>query len=358
MKTVSILDDYFAYNDWANQRVIEMSQPLSDDQLDEVRPMGFGTLRNTLFHILEAESLWLDRWLAKPWRPLVPDAGGMPVAEMGARLARVAAERNPLLADANDPALSRRIRYRNTQGRDFSFELGDLMNHVINHGIHHRSQAMNYLKRFGVTVPGGIDYLFWKLAFPSCPQAPESLEPLRQRGVVVEESEGPIPRWDHKRIACYFAYGDWAMQRVFATAAGLEDNELDRDFLMGPGTFRKVLQHTIDAERWWLRNWSTDGSAFPRDELPRSLREMQAQWNELTPARSQFIESLDENGSQRVVAVSGGGPQLRFRVVESLMQLCCHGTLHRAQLINMLRQLERPCPPMDLVVWLDEMETH
>jgi uncharacterized damage-inducible protein DinB len=52
------------------------------------------------------------------------------------------------------------------------------------------------------------------------------------------------------------------------------------------------------------------------------------------------------------VTVIAGGPQVRFRVLESLVQLCCHGTHHRAQLINMLRHSGVTAPALDYVVWL------
>jgi len=39
------------------------------------------------------------------------------------------------------------------------------------------------------------------------------------------------------------------------------------------------------------------------------------------------------------------------RIEESLLQLCCHGSHHRAQLVNMLRHSGLKIPAVDVVDW-------
>ena len=68
--------------------------------------------------------------------------------------------------------------------------------------------------------------------------------------------------------------------------------------------------------------------------------------------RLAFVGTLDDEGAQRIVSVTAGGPTTRFRVTESLLQLCGHGTHHRSQCLNMLRRLDVPPPAIDFVVWL------
>ena len=56
------LEDLYGHNDWSNARIVTQCQRLTDAQLDQPREMGFGALRNTLFHILAAEEIWFERW--------------------------------------------------------------------------------------------------------------------------------------------------------------------------------------------------------------------------------------------------------------------------------------------------------
>jgi uncharacterized damage-inducible protein DinB len=77
----TLLIDLHHYNRWANEKVCKLCDGLSDEQLDEPREIGFGTLRNTLFHILTVEEVWFDRWHAVPPKPFptlaVAEAPGM-----------------------------------------------------------------------------------------------------------------------------------------------------------------------------------------------------------------------------------------------------------------------------------------
>jgi uncharacterized damage-inducible protein DinB len=54
-----------------------------------------------------------------------------------------------------------------------------------------------------------------------------------------------------------------------------------------------------------------------------------------------------------VIAKPGPELELAFHLGESLLQLGVHGTHHRAQAINMLRQLGARTPPTDYLDWLD-----
>lgn len=357
MHKIAVIQDLFHHNDWANQRVSQLCEDLSDEQLDESRNMGFGSLRNTLFHILEAEKIWLERWLGESPRAFATEAEGMPISEIAEQSRRVAKKRNQVIAEEAATDFGRVVQFVDSRGNPGGYPIGHLMNHVSNHGIHHRAQALSYLKAFRKTVPGGLDYLFWKIASPSCTLPEASLEPLRKFGLEAATSSGSPPRLEAGRIKSYFAYNDWAMGRIFEECRVVEESQLDRDLNLGMGTLRKNLQHMIDAERWWLRNWERDRSSFPRGEPPRPLGEMQALFAETSERRNDFIDSLDETAADRIVFVTAGGPETCFRITESLLQLCGHGTHHRSQCVNMLKQLGRTFSWIDMIVWVRENDS-
>lgn len=352
MSKVGVYQDLFDHNDWANTKIWGLCAELSDEQLDRPREMGFGSLRNTLFHILEAEKIWLERWLGQPWRPLEVDAGELSVAAIAAEAKPVADQRNELIANEQGADFTRVVEFQDSKRNPGRLPIGGLLNHVSNHGIHHRAQVLSFLRTYGITVPAGLDYLFWKLARPSCELPEESLEPLRAYGLETATAPGNEPKFEAQKIGDYFAYGDWAMQRVLQAAESLDAAALDQDLEMGMGTLRKNLQHVVDAERWWVANWKTDLAPFPRGEEARPLTALQELHAEVAEQRNRFIDTLDEDSAGRVVRVAAGGPMTCFRVTESLLQLCSHGTHHRAQCLNMLRTLGCPPPGIDLLDWM------
>ena len=354
MSTVTMLEDLFRYNSWANEKIFSLCAGLSDAQLDCPREMGFGSLRSTLFHILAAEEIWLERWEGKPWRPFETQPNGLGLAEIENRLRRVEQARSEMLSQERSNGWQRNVVYKNAKGDEFQNRLCDLALHVANHGIHHRAQSLNFLKQFGITVPGGLDYLFFRLAKPHARQKPAAVVGLRSFGLDIESGESPAVVWSGELTKMYFTYGDWANDRLLKLIETLDGKTLDLDLQMGLGTIRKNALHIYDAEHWWLRNWTEGTTMYAHSDKSTAIEDLCKSWNSHRTRRNEFLNSLDNSSSQRIVTVQFGGPPLEIPVVESLLQLGGHGTHHRAQLLNMLRRSGLTVPALDLVVWLRE----
>lgn len=356
MSTVSIFEDLYRANAWAFGRLFSLCDGLSDAQLDQPRELGMGSLRATLFHILAAEEIWFERWTGAPARPFPIDPAGITLAEIERRLKMIDIKRQVLIDRDRANGWNRIVAYRDLRGNDHARPLAGLLLHVANHGVHHRAQALHYLKHFGRTVVG-LEYLFHKLAYPSVPQDAETIASLRSDGIEIATGEGAEPLWDPATLTRYFAYHDWANGKVLDFAASLPDEALDRDFGMGPGTLCKTLLHLLNVERFWFANWT--GGAFEQmthaTAGDATVAQLRSAWNNIAEQRNTFVAGLDASGASRVLAVSFGGPPLKCRVVESMLQICVHGTHHRAQVINMLRHSGVTLPQFDVPVWLKEI---
>jgi uncharacterized damage-inducible protein DinB len=351
-----LLRAYYDHHEWATGRILRLSDGLTDEQLDGKREMGLGSLRATLFHILAAERFWMKRWKGEPTGAFPMDPAGISIAGLEEGFAVSAEDRRKLIELEAKTDFNRLVRYTHANGVAYEQKVGELLLHVANHAVHHRAQALNYLKGFDRKLPGGLDFLFYKMAHPSTPQKPESLAAFRHYGLEVDgDPSGQVP-FEKPRIQNYFAYGDWALAELLAAAKRLAPEKLnawfDTSHNMGFDTPRKSFLHMFDAENWWVRNWTIGTSTF--DKLPEStsLEDFETKWKENAAQRNEFIAKQDSATAQRVVTVKPSGPTLDFRVAESFIQLCCHGTHHRAQILNMLRQAGAELPKIDYVVWL------
>lgn len=344
--------DLHNYHRWATRKLLRLCQGLPDAQLDREEPIGLGSLRATLHHVWGAEFLWLSRW--KGVSPTsFPTEKDVPIAELERRFAAVDEEREALLRDETED-FSRVVHYKNLAGEAFSAPLSSLMLHVVNHGVHHRAQALHYLKLVGVTVPGGLDYIFYRLAVPTVDSPQTSREKFRSYGLDMgDEPEGAIAH-SPELIALYAAYGDWGMKRLFDHAEGMLDADLDRDFNMGMGTLRKTLLHLYDAEIWWHHNWRGEKTPFQRLPTDTPIADLRDRWMKMAADRSDLIGRADGESLKQVVEGDFGSGVFRLRVGETLIQLGVHGTHHRAQAINMLRRLGVESKPFDLAVWIRE----
>lgn len=352
--TISLRRDLLAFHRWGNQKVLDLAEGLDDAALDEPVEMGVGSLRATLYHLVTADELWLDRWKLKPWAPLDTVTPRISLAELRDRFESVHAAREAFLDEEGPEGEGREIAYKNSRGEAFRHPLGELVVHVANHGVHHRAQALNMLRRHDRKALG-LDYLFFRVEQPTVEMPPESVAAFRKRNFGIALREGEPAELDQRSITRYFAYSDWATARLYDQAAGLGAEALDRPFEMGPGSLRKTFRHLRDAEDWWYRNWTEGASTFAPLPDDLALAELRSASLDIAKRRQEFLEVLKTSDlAAPVEGIVPGNLRLRFRLGETMIQLCGHGTHHRAQIANMLRQVGVTPKPLDYVVWLRE----
>ncbi len=357
MSSCETIREFFRHNDWGRDRILALADPLDDAQLDREFEMGRGSLRQTIIHLWGAERYWLNCWLA-PHNPAeidpVSPAG---IADLRALFRATAAERERFLSSLSDDDLRSEVVVRHSTGDEDTLVLADMMLHVCNHGAHHRAQALNMLRHLGVAVPN-LGYLFMKVEHPTVRFEPESAGKLREGGLTVGEEPLPPVDFDPALLSRGLAYGDWASKRIVASAGKLDDQRLDQPFEMGLGTLRKTLLHIVDAESWWVDNWT--GAAQPEWEKTAettAIGELVSTFAEVRRRRDSHLSGISPDALLRVVPV-WATPELKlhFRLGESVVQLIDHGTNHRAQAVNMLRHLGAPVPSLDFDDWLEELD--
>src|SRR5438445_12862034 len=62
----------FAFNTWANHKILGACQPLKDEEFTRDLRNSFGSVRGTLVHIMGAEWVWMQRWLGDSPTALLP----------------------------------------------------------------------------------------------------------------------------------------------------------------------------------------------------------------------------------------------------------------------------------------------
>jgi uncharacterized damage-inducible protein DinB len=158
----------FAYNRWANDRVLEQAMALPvENYTAKVAGLSFETLHATLTHVFVADAVWLGRWKARPLTGDLADARRMDrVVETEVPTLRILLERwramesdrQEYLASLSDEDVRRPIAYQSQNGTTYLHPLGEQMAHVINHGTQFRAEAAVALTAFG-SSPGDMDLI-------------------------------------------------------------------------------------------------------------------------------------------------------------------------------------------------------
>lgn len=140
----------YAYNSWANHRVLDACAPLNAAQFTQSVTSSFASVRDTLAHIMLAEWLWLERWQGRS--PGFPSSDGFPdLASIRSRWQRIDGDLNAFIQKLSAADLGRVVEYKNTRGNAFSNPMQQMLQHVVNHGTYHRGQITTLLRQLGAT---------------------------------------------------------------------------------------------------------------------------------------------------------------------------------------------------------------
>jgi len=157
---ISDLERLYDYSYWANNRLFAVISRLTPDEFTRSVTGSYGSIRNTLVHVLSAEWGWLDR-CGGPARGDRLNPNDFPTADSLLQLwTRVEGYMRAFLSGLKDEDLARPIEFAFGNGPTHSIPLGDLMQHAAVHAVHHRGQVALLLRTLG-HVPGNFDLLIY-----------------------------------------------------------------------------------------------------------------------------------------------------------------------------------------------------
>lgn len=142
----------YEYNRWANARVLDAVSKLTPEQFTRDLQSSHRSVRDTLAHILAAEWIWLERWKAVSPKALLTPTDFQTVESLATRWAKVERGYVEFINGITDESLAEVITYTNTKGEEWTYPLGRMMQHVMNHSSYHRGQVATMLRQLGASV--------------------------------------------------------------------------------------------------------------------------------------------------------------------------------------------------------------
>jgi uncharacterized damage-inducible protein DinB len=120
-----------------------------------------------------------------------------------------------------------------------------------------------------------------------------------------------------------------------------------------------TLLHMAGAEWIWLERWNGRSPAKDKAWLSwttdscADLAMLKGRWRDLIDRRTQFISELDEErlNAELAFKLLSGDPS-SMRLVDQMQHVANHATLHRGQIVGMIRQLSIEPPSTDLLFYL------
>ena len=156
---------------------------------------------------------------------------------------------------------------------------------------------------------------------------------------------------DIKRL---FDYTEWANHLALDAVEQLSVEQQQHDFKISHGSIHGTLAHMAGAEWIWLERWrGTSPTGLWQAGDFADIAAIRSRWSGIETERRAFVAGLNDDGMAR---------DLSFRLLNGtadtlplggqMQHVVNHATLHRGQIVGMIRQLGVVPPATDYLFYL------
>lgn len=156
-----LLQQYSAYNVWANQRIIDCINLLPDEMHLRELPNSYPSLHATLLHIWDAGSIWWQR--IKMQEVIIPPSKNFQgsIGDVGNGLLNQDRLWEEWISNASPGAIEHVFHYQNTKREQFRQPVYQVLLQVFNHSTYHRGQLVTMLRQLHVETIPPTDFILW-----------------------------------------------------------------------------------------------------------------------------------------------------------------------------------------------------
>jgi uncharacterized damage-inducible protein DinB len=154
--------DLFAFNVWANHRVLDAVAALTVEQFTQPMGSSYGSVRDTLTHICGVEWLWLERLQGRS-PAAIPDAKEYAdVASLRTRWAELDKHWLEYVSRLDEAELGEEVDYKTLSFGASRDPRWQMMQHTVNHSTYHRGQVITMLRQLGAKGVGTDLIVFYR----------------------------------------------------------------------------------------------------------------------------------------------------------------------------------------------------
>jgi uncharacterized damage-inducible protein DinB len=152
---VSLIRSLYDYHRWANRRLFDVAATLGPD-LDRAVGTQFSvpTVKGMFAHLYGADWIWFQRFKGTSPGKLPGGDDFRTFDDLRARWDELEREQQAFVDSLTEADLGRIVEFKDTRGNPSRLPLGGLLQHVANHGTHHRSEVATMLTMLRGSPPG------------------------------------------------------------------------------------------------------------------------------------------------------------------------------------------------------------
>ncbi len=153
-----LLQQYAAYNIWANKKIIETAKLLPAEQINKEIMSSFPSVYKTVLHLMEVENVWWERLkLSEHDTPSGWFTGNF--EELTKKLLELSAQWHNWIQNANEVNISHVFAYQNSKKEHFKQPVYEMLLHLFNHQTFHRGQLVTMFRQLGLDKIPATDFI-------------------------------------------------------------------------------------------------------------------------------------------------------------------------------------------------------
>ena len=153
-----LLQQYAAYNTWANKKMIEIANQLSDEQINKEIISSFPSIYKTVLHLMEVEYVWWQR-LKLVEQTTVPGWFTGNFDELTKKLIELSQQWEGWVLNANDTNINHVFAWYNIKKEYCKEPVYKMLMHLFNHQTLHRGQLIMMFRQLGIDKIPPTDFM-------------------------------------------------------------------------------------------------------------------------------------------------------------------------------------------------------
>ena len=156
-----LLQQYAAYNVWANKIITERIAQLPEDIIYKETRSSFPSIYKTVVHLMDAESIWWQRLKLQEhveW-PGINFKGNFD--ELSQQLLSLSKQWNDWVSNSNEVNLTHVFAYHNSKKEYFKQPVYEMLIHLFNHQTFHRGQLVTMMRQNGIEKIPATDFILF-----------------------------------------------------------------------------------------------------------------------------------------------------------------------------------------------------
>ena len=152
----------------------------------------------------------------------------------------------------------------------------------------------------------------------------------------------------------YAAYNIWATQKILDVILALPEEKQMAEVPSSFNSLHKTVLHMLDAENiWWQRMKMEERITIPSENFKGTLQELSGILLQQSRQWEEWVANASDLSLEHVFQYYNNKKEhFKMPVYQMIHHVFNHGTYHRGQLINMLRQLGiEKLPQTDFSFW-------